>query len=530
MSLPQTSSAGQQPAVQKINLSPLANLRFDVPAALVVALVAIPLCLGVALASGAPLMAGILAGIVGGMVVPLFSKSPLSVSGPAAGLTAIIVVAIEDLHSFPIFLVAVIIAGGLQILMGALRAGGIAYFFPSAVIEGMLVAIGIILIMKQFPYAAGFDLGQFGSQEFSSGGTENTFSGIFRALGHLQWGALLISVVCLIILLLWDLVPILKRQTWFSGPLMAVLAGTLLNLLFAAVFPGLQLGTDKLVQLPVIHSMAELGQLVQFPDWSGLGKQQVWIVGVTIAIVASLESLLSIEAADKLDPFKRRTPLDGELYGQGVANIISGLIGGLPVTSVIVRSSANISAGGRTKAAAFLHGVFLLIAVLLLASFLNQIPLAALASVLIMVGFKLAHPKVFRHMYSLGKTQLLPFVITILAILFTDLLIGVAVGLVVGLFFVLRANYRSALELCQEGPNHYLLRFKRELTFVNKAHLAHLLDSLPNGSVLTLDGAQVAFVDHDVLEVIRNFEESASLRQIQVHEQHFSNPVLSARI
>ncbi|WP_308389322.1 SulP family inorganic anion transporter [Acidithiobacillus sp. AMEEHan] len=308
MSLPQTSSAGQRSAVGNINLSPLANFRFDVPAALVVALVAIPLCLGVALASGAPLMAGILAGIVGGMVVPLFSKSPLSVSGPAAGLTAIIVVAIEDLHSFPIFLLAVIIAGVLQILMGVLRAGGIAYFFPSAVIEGMLAAIGIILIMKQFPYAVGFDLGQFGGQEFSSGGTENTFSGIFSALGHVHWGALLISVVCLTILLFWDQVPFLKRQTWFSGPLIAVLAGTLLNLLFGAAFPELQLGADKLVQLPVIHSVGELGQLVQFPDWSALGQQQVWIVGVTIAIVASLESLLSIEAADKLDPFKRRTP------------------------------------------------------------------------------------------------------------------------------------------------------------------------------------------------------------------------------
>ncbi|MEY2340864.1 SulP family inorganic anion transporter [Acidithiobacillus sp. IBUN Pt1247-S3] len=524
---PSASSAGDSVAS---SLSPLRNLRHDIPAALVVALVAIPLCLGVALASGAPLLAGVLAGIVGGIVVPFFSRSALSVSGPAAGLTAIILVALQDLHSFSAFLLAVVIAGAIQLLLGFLRAGSIAYFFPSAVIEGMLAAIGIILIMKQFPYAVGFDLGQFGSQEFASGTTDNTFSGIYAALAHVEWGALLISLLCLGILIVWDVTPALKRQNWFSGPLVAVLAGTLLNLGFSQFLPILHLSADSLVQLPVIHSIEDVGRLFQFPDWRALSNQEVWVVGVTIAIVASLESLLSIEAADKLDPFKRRTPLDGELIGQGVANLVSGVIGGLPVTAVIVRSSANITAGGRTKASAFLHGIFLLIAVIFLARALNLIPLASLATVLIVVGFKLAHPRVFRHMFHLGKTQYLPFVITIVAVLFTDLLIGVGVGLVVGLFFVLRANYHSALELRQEGPGNYLLCFKRELTFVNKARLARLLDSLPNGSSITLDGAQVAFIDHDVLEVIRNFEQSAPLRQIHVYEQHFDNPVLSAKI
>lgn len=515
---------------QAVSLSPFKNLRYDVPAALVVALVAIPLCLGVALASGAPLLAGIVAGIIGGIIVPLFSKSPLSVSGPAAGLTAIILVAIQNLASFSAFLLAVLIAGGIQILLGLLRAGSIAYFFPSAVIEGMLAAIGIILIMKQFPYAVGVDIGQFGSQAFASGSGENTFSGIISALSHVEWGALLISLLCLLILLVWDAVPLLKRQTWFSGPLIAVLAGTLLNLLFAHTLPALHLSAEYLVRLPVIHSLSDLGNLFHFPDWSAFQKQQVWVVGVTIAIVASLESLLSIEAADKLDPFKRRTPLDGELVGQGIANLLSGLIGGLPVTAVIVRGSANIAAGGRSKAAAFLHGVFLLLAVLLAASVLNQIPLAALASILIVVGFKLAHPRVFRHMAQLGKSQFLPFVITIFTVLFTDLLIGVGIGLVVGLFFVLRANYHSALDLQETAAGEYLLCLKREITFVNKARLARILDTLPSGSSVTLDGAQVDFIDHDVLEVIRNFEQSASLRRIRVREQHFDNPILQKKV
>jgi MFS superfamily sulfate permease-like transporter len=513
-----------------VDLSPWRNPRHDIPAALVVALVAIPLCLGVALASGAPLMAGILAGIIGGIVVPLFSRSPLSVSGPAAGLTAIIVVAIQDLHGFAPFLAAVLIAGVLQIGLAALRAGGIAYFFPSAVIEGMLAAIGIILIMKQFPYAVGFDLGQFGSQEFQSGPTENTFSGIFSALGHLEWGALLVSLLCLGILLLWDAVPSLKRQTWFSGPLVAVVAGTLLNIFFRAFLPDLHLTSEQLVQIPLIHSFTDLRQFFQFPDWSALGQQQVWIVGITIAIVASLESLLSIEAADKLDPFRRRTPLDGELYGQGIANVLSGLLGGLPVTAVIVRSSANITAGARTKAAAFLHGIFLLMAAVFLARLLNQIPLAALATILIVVGFKLAHPRTFRHMYRLGWSQFLPFVITIVAVLFTDLLIGVGVGLVVGIFFVLRANYHSAIELQEEGEGRYCLRLKREVSFVNKARLARLLDSLPAESSLTFDGTQVSFIDHDVLEVIRNFEQSATLRRIEVREKGFDSPLLNAAV
>ncbi len=458
--------------------------------------------------------------------LPLFSKSSLSVSGPAAGLTAIIVVAIADLQGFPLFLVAVVIAGVLQIALAAVRAGGIAYFFPTAVIEGMLAAIGVILIMKQLPYALGFDLGQFGGQEFSSGKTENTFSGVISALSHLQWGAILISLICLLLLVLWESVPALKRQTWFSGPLVAVLSGTFVNLLFARYFPALHLSSEHLVQLPVLHSLSDIKELLQFPDWSALADQKVWIVGVTIALVASLESLLSIEAADKLDPFRRRTPLDGELYGQGIANVLSGLIGGLPVTAVIVRTSANIAAGGRTKAAAFLHGVFLLIAVLFLAKLLNQIPLAALATVLMVVGFKLAKPKFFRHMYVLGWGQFLPFLITIVAVLFTDLLIGVGIGLAVGIFFVLRANYRSALILEKDQAGRYLLTFRREVTFINKARLARLLDGLPDNSEVILDGTRVDFIDHDVLEVIRNFESAATLRNIIVKERHFDRPVL----
>ena len=511
------------------NLSPLKNLRADVPAAVVVALVAMPLCLGVALASGAPLISGLIAGVVGGLLVPLFSRSHLAVSGPTPAIVATVLVAMQVLPSFSAFLLAVVIAGGIQIVLGIVRAGVVAYFFPSAVIQGILSAIGIIIILKQFPYAIGFDLGEFGGQDFISAHGENTFSGVIAALAHLEWGALLISVLTLSILITWDKVAVLRKQTWLSGPLMAVVFGTLLNALLLYAVPELAVSDQNLVNLPIIHSFADLRGMLQMPDWGMIGSKSVWVTAVALTFIASLESLLSIEAADKLDTFKRRTPLDRELLGQGIANIASGLIGGLPVAAVIVRSTANVAAGARTKASAFLHGLFLLFAVLFLATLMNRIPLAALASILIFVGFKLAHPSIFKRMFRLDKSQYLPFVITIVAILLSSLITGVVVGLLAGVFFVLKANYHSAIEIGREG-SAYKIALNREVTFVNKARLSHILERLPKGAEVILDGEHVGFIDHDVLEVIRDFERSAPLRGIRLREQGFDAPVLKAPV
>ena len=512
-----------------VNLSPFKNLRADVPAAVVVALVAMPLCLGVALASGTPLIAGLIAGIMGGVLVPLFSRSQLAVSGPTPAIVATVLVAMQTLPSFSAFLLAVVIAGVIQIVLGVIRAGVVAYFFPSAVIQGILSAIGIILILKQFPYAIGFDLGEFGSQDFISAHGENTFTAVIAALAHLEWGALLVSVLALSILITWDKLALLRKQAWLSGPLMAVIFGTLLNTLLLHAVPSLAVSGPNLVSLPIVRSFADLRGMLQTPDWGMIGSKTVWVTAIALTFIASLESLLSVEAADKLDAFKRRTPLDRELLSQGIANIASGLIGGLPVAAVIVRSTANVAAGARTKASAFLHGLFLLLAVLFLATLMNQIPLAALAAILIFVGFKLAHPSIFNRMFRLDKSQYLPFIITIVAILFTSLIIGVVVGLLTGVFFVLKANYHSAIEIGREG-SAYKIALNREVTFVNKARLSHILERLPKGAEVILDGEHVGFIDHDVLEVIRDFERSAPLRGIRLREQGFDAPVLKAPV
>ncbi|MFA7494971.1 MAG: SulP family inorganic anion transporter [Acidithiobacillus sp.] len=513
----------------KANLSPFKNFRADVPAAIVVALVAMPLCLGVALASGTPLIAGLIAGIMGGLIVPLFSRSQLAVSGPTPAVVATVIVAMQALNSFTAFLLAVVIAGCIQIVLAVFRAGVVAYFFPSAVIQGILSAIGVIIVLKQFPYAMGFDISEFGNQDFWDQHGENTFSALLATLNHIEWGAVLVSILSLSILILWDNISVLRKQTWLSGPLMAVVCGTLLNLLLVHILPDLAINKDNLVNLPIIRSLADLQGMLQMPDWSMIGSKTVWVTAIAITFIASLESLLSIEAADKLDQYKRRTPLDRELLGQGIANIASGLIGGLPVAAVIVRSTANVAAGARTKASAFLHGAFLLFAIVFMATWMNYIPLAALASILIFVGYKLANPRIFQRMFALDKSQYLPFMITIIAILFTNLIIGVIVGLLAGIFFVLRANYHSAIDIGREGST-YKIALNREVTFVNKARLSHIFERLPEGAEVILDGEQVGFIDHDVLEVIRDFERSAELRGISLRERSFEKPVLSARV
>lgn len=491
--------------------------RADLPASAVVFLVAIPLCLGIALASGAPLFSGIIAGIVGGIVVGMISESQLMVSGPAAGLVAIVVGAIATLGSFRAFLVSVVLGGVLQVILGMLGAGVIGYAFPMAVIKGMLAAIGIILILKQVPHALGYDADFPGDEAFRQANSETTFSSLGTALERIHPGALTLSVLSLVLLVLWD-TRAFKRFKLVPGPLVAVLVATVLNLAFGASMPNLQLTGNHLVTLPVATSFGELAQLFVFPDWSSLGNPDVWRFGVTIGIVASLESLLSLSATNRIDPYHREPSTNRELVAQGVGNACSGLIGGLPVTGVIVRSSANVDAGARTKSSAILHGFLLLGTATLIPAMLNLVPLAPLAAILLYTGFKLAHPRLLRHAWSQGIYQFIPFVITIVAILLTDLLVGIGIGLSMGLFFVLLEHLKSPCFtiVSPKGANLTRLRLNENVTFLNKASLATTLEATPAGSRIEVDGRGTKRIDHDVLELLREFEETARLRRIDL--------------
>src|SRR5688572_10257942 len=473
------------------NFNPLKNFKHDLPAAVVVFLVALPLCLGVALASGAPLFSGIIAGVVGGVVVGFFSGSALSVSGPAAGLTTIVLASITKLGSFEAFLVTVFLGGLIQFILGLARAGTIGNYFPSAVIKGMLSAIGIILILKQIPHAVGYDKDFEGDESFFQADGENTFSEIINAFNYMSPGAIVIFSLSMFILILWEK-PFIKDKkfsTILPAPLIVVLGGVLLNLFFASSLNSLALGRDHLVTLPVADDISSFISQFTFPDFSHLLNGATWTVAFTIAIVASLESLLSIDAVDKLDPFKRSSPLNKELRAQGIANMVSGLIGGLPVTAVIVRSSANVAAGAYTKASTITHGILLLATAFFIPNLLNQIPLASLAAILIMVGYKLAKPSLFINMYSKGKDQFIPFVVTILAILLSDLLIGISIGILVGLFFVLKSNFHQALFSVNEDKN-YLIRLNKDVSFLNKALLRKTFKNIPDGSKVIIDGSR----------------------------------------
>lgn len=498
-----------------------AYLKNDLPAGLVVFLVALPLCLGIALASGAPLFSGIIAGIVGGIVVALVSGSALSVSGPAAGLTVIVLTAIKDLGAYEIFLLSVAIAGLLQLTLGFLKAGIIGYYFPSSVIKGMLAAIGLILIFKQIPHALGYDKDSEGDFDFFQVDGENTFSEIVNAMNHLSIGAIIISVISLAILIFWDR-PALKKFAFFKlvpGALIVVMLGILLNELFRLYWPGYTLDGDHLVVLPVAETVEGFVNQFTLPDFSHLSNPKVYIVAVTIAIVASLESLLSVEATDKLDPYKRNTPTNRELKAQGVGNFVSGMIGGLPLTAVIVRSSANINAGAKTKMSALFHGLFLLTSVIFLPGLLNKIPLACLAAVLLTVGYKLAKVGLFRQMFRLGWDQFLPFIVTVVAILLSDLLKGIAVGMAVSIFFILRNNYRSPYFFHKEEHHtgeKIIIRLSEDVTFLNKGSIALTLDHLPENSIVEIDGTNSKSIDMDVLEIIHNFKQTAPLKNIQL--------------
>lgn len=490
-------------------------LKNDLPAGLVVFLVALPLCLGIALASGAPLFSGIIAGIVGGIVVAFASGSQLSVSGPAAGLTVIVFNAITSLGSFEVFLLSVVIAGILQIVLGYLKAGIIGYYFPSSVIKGMLAAIGIILILKQLPHAVGYDKDNEGDFDFIQADGQNTFSEIFEALNHIHPGAVIIALISLFILIMWER-PFLKKYAFFNivpGALLVVVLGIVINGIFKGSFPDLYLSGEELVRLPVAKSASDFISQFTLPDFSALGNYQVYVVAVTIAIIASLESLLSVEAADKLDPHKRISPTNRELKAQGLGNLISGMIGGLPLTAVIVRTSANINSGGKTKQSAIIHGILLLVSVIGLASVLNQIPLAALAALLLVVGYKLAKISLFKSMYKMGWDQFLPFIITVVAIQFSDLLKGIGIGLIVSMFFILKNNYKRSFSQKneKEGEKEKItITLDEDVTFLNKGSIAFMLGELPENAHVIIDGSKSHTIDIDVIEMLHNFESHSS--------------------
>lgn len=506
------------------NLTLVEKLKKDLPASLVVFLVALPLCLGIAVASGASPFSGIIAGIVGGIVIGSLSGSQLSVSGPAAGLTVIVADAITNLGSFELFLTAVCIAGVLQVVLGYFKAGLLANFFPSSVIKGMLAAIGIILILKQIPHALGYNFDYEGDESFGEAGGHNTFTDIYYAFLDLHPGAVILCVSALVLMLLWDkkIGKINQNLRLIPGALLAVFSGVAVNALFQKFYPQLAVTGDSLVTLPTQFREEGLSSLLTLPDFSGFANSGVYIAAVTIALIASIESLLSIEATDRLDPKHRITPLNRELKAQGVGNLVSGLLGGLPVTAVIVRSSANIVAGAASKYSAILHGVLLVVCVLLIPSILNLIPLASLAAVLLSVGYKLTTPALMRSMVKQGISQYVPFFITILAIVFTDLLKGIAIGSLVGLIFVAFSNLKKTVLITRDG-NRYLIKLRYNVTFINKAVLREVLSKLPNDSYVILDGTAAGFIDHDIIETMDTFRSSAHLRNITVELKKSNN-------
>ena len=497
------------------------QIESDLPASVVVFFVALPLCLGIALASGAPLFSGLIAGIVGGIIVGALSGSNIGVSGPAAGLAAIVLTAIGPLGGFENFLVAVVLGGIIQLILGFLKAGVIGYYFPSSVIKGMLTGIGIIIILKQIPHFFGYDADPEGDFAFFQVDGQNTFSEIINTVNHIQPGSALIGLIGLAIIILWETVLSKKGKIFkmIQGPLVAVVVG----IIFFTLNKGngaLSISESHLVSVPVPDDLASLAGLLTFPNFNALANPEVWVVGFTIALVASLETLLCVEATDKLDPHKNVTPTNRELLAQGTGNIISGMIGGLPITQVIVRSSANIQSGGESKASAIIHGIFLLISVLLIPNLLNMIPLSVLAAILLVVGFKLAKPQLFKSMYALGWKQFVPFIVTVIGIIFTDLLSGIGLGLLVGIIVILIKSYQNSHFLHKEGEDvddgKVKMTLAEEVTFFNKGAILKELDRLPHDSLLELDVTQTKYLDHDVIEILDDFIHKAEERNITI--------------
>ncbi len=505
------------------------NLVADLSSSIVVFLVAIPLCLGIAVASGVNEFSGITAGVIGGVVVGLLSGSHLSVSGPAAGLTAIVLAAVGKLPSLEAFFLAVVLAGFIQIVMGALKLGVIGDYIPNSVIKGMLAAIGIILILKQIPHLIGYDADYEGDEAFFQVSGENTFSSLLNALNHITPLSAIIGLFGIAVLVLFER-PWFKKQKVFqvlSGPLMAVLAGICINEWIGGI-EGKLTGRDAhLVSIPVAKSSSEFLSFFSSPDFSLLGNATVWISALTIALVASLETLLGIEAVDKLDPLKRVSPPNRELMAQGAGNIVSGLLGGLPLTSVIVRSSANVNAGAKSKLSTVFHGTLILICVYFFPEWLNLIPKAALAAILVFTGYKLAKITLFREYYRKGWDQFMPFLITIVSIVLTDLLKGVVVGLVFGLFYVIRNNFRTAVFSIQDDNNH-LIRLRKDVSFFIKPILKQKLEEVPENANLILDIFHAEHIDRDVIDTINDFASHAHLKNIRLEiKRNISNPLHS---
>lgn len=484
----------------------------DIPAGLVVFLVAVPLCLGIALASGANPFAGLIAGIMGGLVVGAISGSSIGVSGPAAGLVTIVAPAILDLGSFSIFLSAVVIAGVLQIIFGIIKAGYLSYYFPNVVVKGMLVAIGLQIIFKQWPHALGYDKDYEGDESFLQADGENTFSELYHSLGYITPAAMIICAVSILLLVLWDKKFIQRTFLKFvPGPLIVVLIG-----IVATYFlEGSSWAIEAQHRVDLGIAGKPMKEFFTFPDFSQLGNIKVYIIAFTIAVVASLESLLSVDASDKLDPKKRITPVNRELVAQGVGNILSGAIGGLPVTQVVVRTSANVNSGGTNKLSTIAHGSFIVLSILLIPGIFGYIPYASLAAILIQVGFKLAKPAIFKTVYKQGWLQFIPFIVTIGCIIFTNLLVGVLCGLVVSFLVILYHNFKLSHYLAVDGKN-YTIRLTEHMTFLNKASLLKTLNNLPNNVKVTIDQREVKHLAHDIMESIEDFKVRAKDKNIEI--------------
>lgn len=514
-------------------------LKSDLPAGLVVFLVALPLCLGIALASGAPLFSGLISGIVGGVVIGSLSNSQLSVSGPAAGLAALVLGAITAIGNFPLFLCAVLIAGILQIILGSAKLGGIANYIPSSVIKGMLTSIGILIIAKQIPHAFGYDKDEKGNAtELIPYGYEDMHE-LLQPIHHIEVGVTIICVVAILIMLLWEKPFIKKKMPFIPGALVAVVAAVVINEIWRASGSMLAVENEHLVQIPVAKSANEFFSFFTFPDFNGFLDSRVIMYGVFIAIIASLETLLSIEAIDNLDPQRRVTNTNKELFAQGIGNSVAGLIGGLPITSVIVRSSANVNAGAKSKFSAVIHGMLLLICVILIPFLLNKIPLSALAAILLLTGYKLAKPAFFKLMFKNGKYQFIPFVVTVVVILAIDLfgiypplggkglVIGVFAGILAAAGAILHGNLKNSYyfheEKHKEGQT-INIDLSEEVSFLNKAAIRETLDHMPANSSVIIDASNTKYIDFDILELIKEFRDiKAPLKNISLELRNFKD-------
>ena len=496
-------------------------IKNDLPASIVVFFVALPLCLGIALASGAPLFSGLIAGIIGGIVVGSISGSKIGVSGPAAGLAAIVLTAIGTLGGYENFLVALVLGGVIQLIFGFLKAGIIGYYFPSSVIKGMLTGIGIIIVLKQIPHFFGYDVDPEGDFAFFQMNGENTFSEIFKTINNISLGSTIIGLIGLGILLLWSNFLSKKGKIFnlIQGPLVAVVAG-IVYFLITDSESKYGISASHLVSVPVPDNFDSFISQFIFPNFGAISNPEIWVVAFTIALVASLETLLCVEATDKLDPHKNVTPTNRELLAQGIGNVISGLIGGLPITQVIVRSSANIQSGGRSKMSAIIHGFFLLISVILIPNLLNKIPLSVLAAILLIVGYKLAKPALFKQMYQLGWKQFIPFTVTVLGIVFTDLLFGIGMGLAVGIVVILIKSFQNShflhIEDKSNGKHKIKMTLAEEVTFFNKGAILKELDRLPIDTFLELDVRKTRYLDNDIIEILEDFALKAKERNIDI--------------